>query len=297
MASGRNRNARRARKNRKLGPPIWRRLPPPRALGQLLLRAARASVPALVALVSAAVVGGGGLYGYRWLTGSDDFAVTRLEVRGGGAHSDEARVRTLLGVGQGDNIFRVSTAALEERLVADPWIAGARVSRRLPDTLIAEVSEEHAAAVVELGGLYLADSAGRVFKRVNVAAGEGLGLPIVTGITRKAYVRSPESAAAKVREALEALAVYRTVDGRPTVSEVHLDARQGVVFYTYDGAMAIRVGSGDDADIARRLVTFDAAWGALSQEERAAARVVYVDNQARPDRVTVGFAEPRRSDG
>ena len=276
---------------------MWRRLPPPRVLGRLVVRAARASLPVVVAIVSAVVVGGGGLYGYRWLTCSDDFAVTRLEVRGGGPHSDEARVHALLGVGEGDNIFRVSTAALEQRLEADPWIASAHVSRRLPDTLIAEVGEEHAAVVVELGGLYLADANGRVFKRVDVAAGEGQGLPIVTGIARKAYVRSPETAAVEVREALEALAVYRTRAGRPAVSEIHLDARRGVVFYTYDGAMAIRVGSGDDADLARRLATFDAAWAELTRDERAAARVVYVDNKARPDRVTVGFAEPRRSDG
>lgn len=261
------------------------------------MRAGRATLPLVVALVSALVVGGGGLYGYRWLTRSDDFSVTHLEVRGGGQHSDDARVRSLLGVGQGDNIFRVSTAILEQRLEADPWIASAHVSRRLPDTLIAEVAEEHAAVVVELGGLYLADANGRVFKRVDVAAGEGLGLPIVTGIARKAYVRSPETAAVQVRDALEALAVYRARAGRPAVSEIHLDARRGVVFYTYDGAMAIRVGSGDDADLARRLATFDAAWADLTQDERAAARVVYVDNKARPDRVTVGFAEPRRSDG
>jgi hypothetical protein len=100
-----------------------------------------------------------------------------------------------------------------------------------------------------------------------------------------------------VVEALDALAVYDQVDGRPKIAEIHLDARRGIVFHTYEDAVAIRVGDGEGEALAARLRTFDAAWSALDPDERAAARVVYVDNKTRPDRVTVGFEPARRSDG
>lgn len=261
------------------------------------MRAGRAALPAVIAFATAGGVGAGGYYGYHWLTRSDRFAITEIDIRGA-ERLDRAHIRALIGVpehatGAEANIFRLGLAEVEHRLQADPWIASAEVSRQLPNRLIVELREEHAAALVALDGLYLADAEGRVFKRAEVERGEGLGLPIITGVPRKAYLSHPEVAREAIRTCLEALRVYRKdghTDGtRPAVAEVHFDARRGISFHSYDGAMAIRVGDGDAEQIDRRLNTFDVAWAALSDEERQGARVVYVDNATQPDRVTVGF--------
>lgn len=257
------------------------------------MRAGRASLPAVIAFVIAGGVGAGGYYGYHWLTRSDRFAVTELDLRGA-ERLDATHVRTLIGLPEGAtgadaNIFRLGLADAERRLEEDPWIASARVSRQLPNKLIVELTEERPAALVELGGLYLTTDDGRVFKRAAIERGEGLSLPIITGVPRGAYLHHPEVAREAVRTCLEALRVYRQDPDRPAVSEVHFDARRGISFHSYDGAMAIRVGDGDADQLGQRLRTFDTAWAALSDDERRGARVVYVDNATQPDRVTVGF--------
>ncbi|HUH05611.1 MAG TPA: FtsQ-type POTRA domain-containing protein [Kofleriaceae bacterium] len=285
--------AKRRRRNRRLGLPLRARVPSRAAIGRAVVRAGRAALPAVIAFAVAGGVGAGGYYGYHWLTRSERFAITEIEVRGA-ERLDPAHIRALIGVpehatGAEANIFRLGLAEVEHRLQADPWIASAEVSRQLPSRLIVELREEHAAALVELDGLYLADAQGRVFKRAQVEVGEGLGLPIITGVPRKAYLTHPEVAREAIRTCLEALRVYQRDRARPVVAEVHFDARRGITFHSYDGAMAIRVGDGDAEQIDRRLDTFDVAWAALSDDERQGARVVYVDNATQPDRVTVGF--------
>jgi cell division protein FtsQ len=285
--------ATRRRRNRRLGPPLRERLPSRAALGRGAVRAGRAALPAVIAFLVAGGVGAGGYYGYHWLTQSDRFAVTDLEIRG--AHIvDERDIRAIIGLpadatGAEANIFRLGLGQAEERLEADPWIARAEVSRQLPNRLIIRITEEEPAALVALDGMYLSTADGRVFKRAALDAGEGLDLPVITGLPRKAYLEHPAAAQAAIRTCLDALAVYRRDPERPAVSEVHFDARRGITFHSLEGAMAIRVGDGDPADIGHRLDTFDTAWGALSDDERRSARIVYVDNATQPDRVTVGF--------
>lgn len=286
------------RKNRKLARPWRARLVPPRELWRMCRGGLRAAAPALIAVTLAGGIGAGGYVGYHWLTQSERFAVEEIELSGG-ERIDVPRVREILGMDGDDNIFGLGLGQLEHTLELDPWIAEARVARRLPDTLVIEIREEEPAALVELDGLYLADHDGRVFKRADLEAGEGAGLPIITGVARDAYLRAPDGARTQIREALDALALYRAMPARPEVSEIHLDARRGIVLHTHDSAMAIRLGDGDRATLSRRLSTFDAAWSALTDDERDTARVVYLDNETRPDRVTVGFdrTRARHTDG
>jgi len=76
---------------------------------------------------------------------------------------------------------------------------------------------------------------------------------------------------------------------RHQLGEVHL-ARNGITLYTLQGATAIAVGRGDPAAFAR----FDEAWAALSVDERAAARTVYLNQRTRPGRVTVALRNGSR---
>ncbi len=230
--------------------------------------------------------------GYRWLTESDRFALRQLEIRGTTQLTD-AQIRQRLGVADGDNIFSLRLSLLEHKLEEDPWIETAELRRRLPNNLIVEVRERRAATLVSLGGLYLADERGNVFKRADTARGEGRDLPVITGLTRDAYIRDPEAAAKRIRQALAIARDYSASGQRPKLGEIHLDARRGTTLVTYENAMVIRVGHAREGALAERLRYFDAAWASLSADERDAARMVYVDNTTRPERVTVGYVETR----
>lgn len=255
----------------------------------LIWRGIKASLPAALTVLTVAAVIAGGLLGYRWLTGSERFAVAGVEVRG--AHAlPVAEVERVVAPAYGQNVFRVSLEAIERRLRAEPWVADASVRRSLPDQLIVEVAERHAAALAELGGLYLVDEQGLAFKRADVARGEASGLLVVTGIERDDYRRAPAEAAARIRAALDAARVYREQPGRPALGEVRHDVHRGLTLFTRKPVMALRVGHVVGAGaLRRRLAAFDAAWAALLAEERAAASTFHLDRDGAPLRVTVGF--------
>jgi hypothetical protein len=127
-----------------------------------------------------------------------------------------------------------------------------------------------------------------VFKRARLDAGEGEGLPIVSGLARDAYATDPADAAARVRDALATLARWQDA-GRPRIGELRLEGERQTLF-TYDDAIAIRLGATAGERLAARLATFDAAWAALTPDERDRARAIHLDQATRPDHVTVAFA-------
>jgi cell division protein FtsQ len=254
----------------------------------LLWRGVKACLPAALTLLIIAAVIAGGAFGYRWLTASERFAVAEVEIRGAHAIAP-ADVQRAVSPAYGQNVFRISLASIERRLHAEPWVAAASIRRSLPDTLIVDLEERRAAAVAELGGLYLVDERGIAFKRADVARGEARGLLVVTGIERDEYRRSPVEAAARIRAALDAARVYAE-GARPTLGEVRHDAHRGITLYTKKPVTALRLGhlAGAGA-LRRRLAAFDAAWAALSPAERAAASTFHLDRDGAPLRITVGF--------
>src|SRR5688500_15402186 len=73
------------------------------------------------------------------------FAIEQVDVRGARRLSTE-QVASLAGVQVGQNIFTVDMPEAERRLVAHPWIQGARVTRQLPRELFIEITEFEARA-------------------------------------------------------------------------------------------------------------------------------------------------------
>ena len=251
-------------------------------------RALKRSLPVLIGLCAVAGVATAGWFGYQWLLTSDRFDIEAIDVRGTRT-LDAEHVRLIAGVSVGDNVFRLDLSDVERAIEADPWVATASVERELPDRLIIDVVERTPAAVVDLGGLYLADAEGLVFKRVAVERGEGAGLPVVTGLDRSDYIEDANAARAAIRRALSIARTYSGGGERPVLGEVHLDARAGVTLTTYETALALRLGRTGDDQLSERLAAFDAAWSALDEDERDAARIVFMDNEINPDRITVRF--------
>lgn len=276
------------RPNRKRTSPLVARMPRPREAVDACGRALRRSAPALVTIGALALIASGLAFGHRFLTTSHRFAISEVEVRGSTVLAAD-EVRALLPIQRGDNIFEAKTGAAERALLALPWVAGVDVRRELPHTIVVELRERTAAAVVSADDLYLVDAAGHPFKRAAVERGEGEGLPVVSGVPRDLYTKAPEEAAARVRRGLEVLAAWTAPgDVRPAAGEVSVEAA-GTTVFTYDTAVAVRLGDAAGDALVARLARFDATWNSLSDDERTRARAIHVDNDTRTDLVTVSF--------
>jgi len=275
------------RGNRRARTALRERMPSAREVADACGRALRRSGPALIALAAIGLVVTAGVFGYRWVTTTPRFAVAAIDIRGEHVLDDDA-VRARLPFAAGENIFGVDTGAAERALLAEPWIARASIRRKLPRTIVVDIVERKPAAVVSSEGLYLADAEGRPFKRAELARGEGDGLPVISGIPRALFTAAPAQASAQVKRGLAVLAAWSAGDHRPRAGEIQV-ADGGTTVYTYDDAIAVRVGATEPAHLAAHLARFDAVWAALSPDERRNLRAMRVDNDTRTDLVTVSF--------
>lgn len=276
-------------RNRRKGPGVIARIPRPGQLARGTVALAKRSAPVLVTLGIISGVAAASYAGYRFVTTSPRFAIAEIELSGAVA-SKEAVEATLASV-RGANVFVADLDGLQAKLEQIPWIASATVDRDLPNGLEVVVTERSARAIVELGDLYLADAGGTPFKRVDLEAGEGAGLPLVTGLDRPGYLKNQAFAHATIVEAIGAFDRFSADPSRPRIGEVHLDQRRGITLFTYEQGTAIRVGAFEPDELPARLAAFDAAWRALAESERSHALTFHVDSTGQPDRVTVGFAQ------
>lgn len=194
---------------------------------------------------------------------------------------DRAQIRL------GENLFRLDLRQVRQRLMAEPWLKEVRVRRELPAAIAIDIVEYRPEVLVALGALYLADEDGVVFKRATPA--EAGAMPVVTGIERETYLGERGEAQGLLQAAIAALSVYRAGKGRPPIGEVHVDRFAGMTLYTLSGT-AIRIGSGDPAELKPRLRRMDAVLAAL-RESGQQARLIFLNNRAHLDQVTVRLEE------
>lgn len=221
--------------------------------------------------------------GYEFAVSSPRFAVQKLEVSTSRRMSDEAVARAA-GVEPGTNLFAIDLDAAERRLLDDPWVRSARLTRKLPDTLRIDLQEREAAALIAIESeVLLVDSAGEPFKRW--AAGDPHDLPVITGIAVETIAKDRSQATIATATALEVLEHY----GRLPVSkahaaqEVHL-APDGTVTLTVGvRGIALHLGHGPWPKkllmVAEVLKTFERRQGLPG--------VVFLDNELHPERVVV----------
>jgi len=115
------------------------------------------------------------------LIGRAGFAVKRVEIRG--IDRMERRPVENAALDQRERAMPlVDLAAIRSRLLAQGWVADARVSRRLPDTLVIDIVERQPAALWQYQRqLILVDKDGRPIERVRLTGTPLPDLPIVIG--------------------------------------------------------------------------------------------------------------------
>jgi len=246
-------------------------------------RGARATARAALFLGGAALAALAGVQGWRLATRGEPFRIAAVRFAGLEAVSAD-ELAELSPVKRGDNLFTADLDALERALARHPWLLEARAARRWPPAVEVTVRERQAVALVELGGLYLVDRGGQVFKRA--AAGDGLDLPLVTGFGRDDYVQRRAEVEPLLRGALRIAEEWALagLDRTLPLSEVHLDGADGVTAYAGEEGLAVRLG--ESGDVPRKLDRLKAVLAALRAEGRR-ADVIHLDNRAHPSWVTV----------
>ena len=252
-------------------------------------RSARAAADAALRTLAAAAVSAALSFGawqaWRWATTSGAFALREIRFTGL-AHAGEQELIARSGLHLGENLFHADLARAARGMETHPWVEAARLERRLPGAVLATVIEHRPAAMVQLGGLYVLDDEGKLFKRA--ATDEGLDLPLITGLSREGW----QAQQLRLFGALHLLDTWQA-SGFPVaaLSEVRLDEGGGTTLFAHDGEVVqeVRLGSGDLSLKLRRLAQVRAALGRRGEK---AARID-LDNPARPDQAAATLADKR----
>lgn len=252
--------------------------PPPRPWIQRLWAATRIAFGILLVLaVSGAVAWGA----HRYALTTPRFAIQSVDVEGARRFTAD-RIQTLAGVEQGSNVFALDVAAATARLRSDPWIAEARLTRRLPGHVRIEVREREAGALAVIGErLFLVTPAGEIFKPFE--EGDPHDLPTVTGLRLEALGRDWDREVDRLQSAMELLRQYKKVPLSHVfpAQEVHLKDGGGAVLTVGQQGLTLHLGTGPWRQKLLR---------ATRVVERAQARgelpgILFLDNQAHPERV------------
>jgi cell division protein FtsQ len=262
-----------------------------RVPGERRRRAARVLALALPTVVALAGIVGAALGTWKLAVEGPALRIRAISFEG----LSRATGRELLDlspVQPGDHLLTSDLDRMEAALARHPWVETVDVRRTFPPALVVTVTERRAAALVDLGGLYLIDAHARVFKRA--AAGDGLDLPVVTGISREDWVDRRDEVEPLMQGALALVGVWaeRGLDARLPVAEIHVDPDFGTTLYAGDGGLEVRLGTGELPEKLSRLVRVLDALDADGRE----AEVVHLDNRRRPDWVTVRVAGRRGGD-
>jgi cell division protein FtsQ len=218
----------------------------------------------------------------RHVVQSARFAVTEIAVSGQRQRSTEALLEEA-GLAAGANVFTVDLDRARARLLADPWIADAALTRRLPGTILVQVTEREVAALVALRQTYLASRDGVLFKRFEL--GDPTDLPVVTGLDPENVAMDREGAQASLRRALDLAGDYeRTSLGqRAPIEEIHVTPEGGFTFVVGKDGLSLALGG---PPFRRKL---EEAGRVVAELDRRGtkAEAIMLDDEARPERVVV----------
>ena len=216
----------------------------------------------------------------RHMTTSPRFAVATVQVAGNERRSAE-EIIVESAIALGSNVFAVDLDSARAAILADPWIADAVLSRRLPRTILVDVTERRAAALIALGDTLLATADGEPFKRLE--PGDPVDLPLITGLTPEAVAEDGEEARRTIRRGIDLAAEYEQASLAKALplEEVHIEPGGACTLVVGRPAMQIVLGRPPF----RRKLDEVARVVAELDKRRAQATAIMLDNDARPERV------------
>ncbi|MDU9049968.1 MAG: FtsQ-type POTRA domain-containing protein [Candidatus Electrothrix sp. Rat3] len=204
-------------------------------------------------LVLVMLFGVAGRWGFQVLERSGIFSVRLVTVQGN-RMSNEAQIRTLADIKQGDQLFRVPPEEIAERVRQHPWVDQVEVERVWPDTLTIRVHEHRPLAMINIEGkqqgLYYLDHHGIIF--VPVESLQDIDYPVITGFAPQdesgdvSGLDLGEGALAEdVLEFLHIAARGNPILPLQSISEIHMNREKGIIVYLVEHPFPIYVGYGN----------------------------------------------------
>lgn len=182
------------------------------------------------------------MYGYAAVTRSEYFRAERIQISGNQRVSNET-ILSQAGVDIGNNLLALNLRLVRKQLLAHPWIADARVSREIPETITIQVAEHEPLAQVDLGRRFLINAEGRIFKEVQEEALEGL--PVIKGVTYSDISLGEDELSPAMASVVDLLAICRSkssVIHYDRIASLFLDKEMGITLSLKDGQQQIKLG-------------------------------------------------------
>jgi cell division protein FtsQ len=204
--------------------------------------AAKGLLGALVLIVTS----GAFIFAYDYFTQTRHFQARRIVVTGQQRLS-RLKVMEIAGIGMQTNILSVNLTTTRKRLLADPWIAAATVSREIPSGLHMHIREEIPLALLDMGAGegFLINLAGEVFKRWDGSDNDAL--PRVQGLDHADLPVSGKPAS----EAFQAVMTLFRLAGEKNsplplsgIRRIRMDREIGATVYTGKDSRAVKLGFG-----------------------------------------------------
>jgi len=218
----------------------------------------------------------------RYAHQAEAFAIHEIVIDGN-IQLEDIDVRRAARLQIGSNVFEISAENARNHLLQHPWIAEAKVIRKLPGRVRIEIVERKPVALVALDQLYLVSEQGAVFKRLGVD--DPVDLPVITGIASERFYDDFEYRKVILLRSMALLHDYEGagLSKREPVSEIHFEGASGIELFIGDDGMNVRLGNGQHRQKLRRLRQ---VLERLTKENTRPS-YVYLDNVRSPERVTV----------
>jgi cell division septal protein FtsQ len=207
--------------------PRARRVPQLARVGRITL---------VLVAVAAAILGAVG-----WMTTSQRFAVTTIEVRGA-SRVPVARILAAAAIAPGANLWTIDSRTVVARIEGMPEIRRADLVRELPNHVTIVVEERRPFTLVHAGRLHWMDEDGRVLgEEARAVAPE---VPVISGLSEDELATMRTAPGPKARAAIALIrALLRSGSALTAeISEIDMSRAEGPVLYTVDG-VEVRLGS------------------------------------------------------
>ena len=185
------------------------------------------------------------VFSYDFLTQCDYFRAKRVWVTGMHRLTQE-KVLQKAKIADGVNIFSVNLTKVRKRLLGQPWIEDAQVSRELPSGIHIGIKEQEPLAILDLGRKFIINTQGEIFKEMN--ASDQCHLPIISGlefsdINVKGEPRSiPFNAVMKI---LTLGQQPKSILPCKAIKRINVDREMGLSIYAFDHIKEIKIGYND----------------------------------------------------
>lgn len=192
----------------------------------------------------------------------------------GAASVDAEAVISRADVTSGTSLFSLPLDSIQSRVLEEPNILTARVSRELPRTLKIQVKEREPIALINHGKISCVDADGFIMDLPSKSLGSAL--PILSGFSAEDDIQvNAKTTNAKINNMLMVLNEIRQSDAFffPQISELVSNGENEYILYTADSATRIYLG---EEDFIEKVHLLEAFWATL-QDRREWDDFEYID--------------------